>query len=97
MIKNVLLVDDDQEMLLALKEGFTKYQDSFSVLLASDGQVAVAAGLRVKWRLKKRGFAPGVAVIVLGARADMRGKRFSINEDLLVTFAPPGVCTVEER
>jgi CheY-like chemotaxis protein len=41
MIKNVLLVDDDQEMLLALKEGFTKYQDSFSVLLASDGQVAV--------------------------------------------------------
>ena len=40
MIKNVLLVDDDQEMLLALKEGFTKYQDSFSVLLASDGQVA---------------------------------------------------------
>ena len=41
MVKNVLLVDDDQEMLLALKEGFAKYQDSFSVLLASDGQVAV--------------------------------------------------------
>ena len=40
MVKNVLLVDDDQEMLLALKEGFTKYQDSFSVLLASDGQLA---------------------------------------------------------
>jgi len=41
MIKNVLLVDDDQEMLLALKEGFQKYQDSFSILLASDGLKAV--------------------------------------------------------
>ena len=33
MIKNVLLVDDDYEMLLALKEGFTKYQDSFTAQL----------------------------------------------------------------
>jgi CheY-like chemotaxis protein len=41
MIKNVLLVDDDYEMLLALKEGFGKYQDSFAVLLASDGLEAV--------------------------------------------------------
>lgn len=41
MIKNVLLVDDDHEMLLALKEGFTKYRDSFSVQLASDGLKAV--------------------------------------------------------
>jgi len=41
MIKNVLLVDDDHEMLLALKEGFTKYLDSFSVQLASDGLQAV--------------------------------------------------------
>lgn len=37
MIKNVLLVDDDQEMLQALKEGLAKYQDSFAVLLAADG------------------------------------------------------------
>jgi CheY-like chemotaxis protein len=41
MIKNVLLVDDDREMLLALKEGFIKYQDSFSVLLAADGLEAI--------------------------------------------------------
>jgi CheY-like chemotaxis protein len=37
MIKNVLLVDDDREMLLALQEGFARYSDSFSVLLAGDG------------------------------------------------------------
>jgi CheY-like chemotaxis protein len=41
MIKNVLLVDDDREMLLALREGFMKYRDSFSVQLASDGIEAV--------------------------------------------------------
>ena len=41
MIKNVLLVDDDHEMLLALKEGFTKYQDSFTAQLATDGLKAV--------------------------------------------------------
>ena len=37
MIKNVLIVDDDKEMLLALKEGFKRYQESFAVLLAEDG------------------------------------------------------------
>ena len=41
MIKKVLLVDDDHEMLLALREGVQKYRDSFSVLLASDGIEAV--------------------------------------------------------
>ena len=41
MIKNVLLVDDDQEMLVALKQGFRKYQDSFVAQLASDGLKAV--------------------------------------------------------
>jgi CheY-like chemotaxis protein len=41
MIKNVLLVDDDHEMLLALKEGFRKYQDSFAIQLASDGLKAL--------------------------------------------------------
>ena len=41
MIKTVLFVDDDQEMLLALKAGFSKYRDSFAVQLASDGLQAV--------------------------------------------------------
>ena len=41
MIKNVLLVDDDTEMLHALKEGFKRYQESFAVLLAEDGLKAV--------------------------------------------------------
>ena len=41
MIKNVLLVDDDTEMLHALKEGFKKYQESFAVLLAEDGLEAL--------------------------------------------------------
>ncbi len=41
MIKNVLLVDDDHEMLIALKEGFQKYKDSFSILLAADGLKAL--------------------------------------------------------
>ena len=41
MIKNVLLVDDDHEMLVALKEGFQRYKDSFAILLAADGLKAV--------------------------------------------------------
>jgi len=41
MIKNVLLVDDDTEMLYALKEGFKKYQESFAILLAEDGLQAL--------------------------------------------------------
>ena len=41
MVKNVLIVDDDQEMLLALKSGFSKYQDTFSVITAEDGIAAV--------------------------------------------------------
>ena len=41
MIKNVLLVDDDTEMLHALKTGFKKYLESFSVLLAEDGLQAL--------------------------------------------------------
>jgi CheY-like chemotaxis protein len=40
MKKKVLIVDDDQEMLLSLKEGFEKYNATFSVLLAEDGLVA---------------------------------------------------------
>ena len=38
---NVLLVDDDTEMLHALKEGFKKYQESFAILLAEDGLQAL--------------------------------------------------------
>jgi len=41
MIKSVLLVDDDTEMLHALKEGFKKYQESFAILLAEDGLQAL--------------------------------------------------------
>jgi CheY-like chemotaxis protein len=41
MVKNVLLVDDDTEMIHALKEGFKKYQESFEVLLAEDGLMAL--------------------------------------------------------
>jgi CheY-like chemotaxis protein len=41
MIKNVLLVDDDTEMIHALKEGFKRYQESFEVLLAEDGLMAL--------------------------------------------------------
>ena len=41
MIKNVLLVDDDTEMIHALKEGFKRYQESFEVLLAGDGLMAL--------------------------------------------------------
>jgi CheY-like chemotaxis protein len=41
MPSNVLIVDDDQELLLVLKEGLNKYADQFSVVLAGDGHVAV--------------------------------------------------------
>jgi CheY-like chemotaxis protein len=41
MIKKVLIVDDDHEMLLSLQEGLGKYDDTFSVLTAEDGLKAV--------------------------------------------------------
>jgi CheY-like chemotaxis protein len=41
MIKKVLIVDDDQEMLLSLKEGLEKYDETFSVLMAGDGLIAL--------------------------------------------------------
>ena len=41
MIRKVLIVDDDQEMLLSLKEGFDKYNGTFSVVMAGDGLIAV--------------------------------------------------------
>ena len=42
MIKNVLIVDDDREMLIALQNGFQKYEDTFSVITAENGEEAVA-------------------------------------------------------
>ena len=41
MIKNVLIVDDDQEMLVALENGFKKYSDTFLVVTAEDGRKAI--------------------------------------------------------
>ncbi len=41
MIRSVLFVDDDREMLQALKEGLEKYRETFSVVLAEDGTDAV--------------------------------------------------------
>ena len=41
MIKKVLIVDDDQEMLLSVKEGLEKYDETFSVIIAGDGEVAL--------------------------------------------------------
>jgi CheY-like chemotaxis protein len=37
MVRKVLFVDDDLEMLQALKEGLEKYRETFSVILAKDG------------------------------------------------------------
>ena len=41
MVKNVLIVDDDQEMLTSLENGLLKYKESFAVLKAEDGLEAV--------------------------------------------------------
>ena len=41
MIRAVLLVDDDREMLLALREGLGRYAESMRVLLAGDGLEAL--------------------------------------------------------
>lgn len=41
MIRNVLIVDDDRDLLLMSKEGLAPYDPIFSVLTAGDGQLAV--------------------------------------------------------
>jgi DNA-binding response OmpR family regulator len=41
MIKKILIVDDNQEMLFTLKDGLEKYSQDFSVVIASDGLDAV--------------------------------------------------------
>ena len=40
MIKRVLIVDDDMEMLVSLKEGLSRYEETFSVVTALDGLMA---------------------------------------------------------
>jgi CheY-like chemotaxis protein len=40
MTKRVLIVDDDVEMLVSLKEGLSRYEETFSVLTALDGSMA---------------------------------------------------------
>jgi CheY-like chemotaxis protein len=41
MIRTVLIVDDDREMLLSLKEGLERCFESFRVLTAEDGMIAM--------------------------------------------------------
>jgi CheY-like chemotaxis protein len=41
--KNVLIVDDEKEMLLVLRKALEPYRDVFSVLIAADGEEALAA------------------------------------------------------
>jgi DNA-binding response OmpR family regulator len=41
MVRNVLLVDDDVEMLRLLQEGFSRHADAFGVLTAADGADAL--------------------------------------------------------
>lgn len=41
MKRNILVVDDDQEMLLSLKDGLERPQEGLSVLMAGDGLVAM--------------------------------------------------------
>jgi CheY-like chemotaxis protein len=41
MIKKVLVVDDNEEMLFTLQEGLEKYREAFSVVTATDGLAAM--------------------------------------------------------
>jgi len=41
VVKKVLIVDDDQEMLLSLEDGLSKYDETFSIATAEDGLGAV--------------------------------------------------------
>jgi len=43
MIKKVLIVDDDGEMVNALQEGFARYEDTFEVVTAENGESAIDA------------------------------------------------------
>lgn len=57
MIKTVLLVDDDREMLLALNGGFSNYTELFTIQLAADGLEAVE-------KLKQR----AISLVVTGLK-----------------------------
>jgi CheY-like chemotaxis protein len=50
MKSKILIVDDNQEMLLSLKEGLEKYKEIFTVSIAGDGIVAME-------KLKKESFS----------------------------------------
>jgi len=41
VVKKVLIVDDDEEMLLSLEDGLSKYDETFSIATAEDGLGAV--------------------------------------------------------
>jgi len=41
VVKKVLIVDDNQEMLVSLEEGLSKYDETFSIITAEDGLGAV--------------------------------------------------------
>jgi DNA-binding response OmpR family regulator len=41
VVKKVLIVDDDQDMLLSLEEGLSEYDETFSIITAEDGLGAV--------------------------------------------------------
>ena len=45
---------------------------------------------------ERLGPAPGVAVVVLGARAEVGGEGLTVDRDLLVALAPPGRGAVED-
>lgn len=41
MVKNVLIVDDDTEMLATLQSGFARYRETFAVVVAENGAEAI--------------------------------------------------------
>ena len=61
------------------------------------GHRLVDPRLAAERRLVDRLRRVGVAVVVLGAGADVRRKRFAVHPDLLVALAVPGGDGIEER
>ena len=48
MIKRVLIVDDDVEMLVSLKDGLSRFEETFSVVTALDGLMATQELKRIE-------------------------------------------------
>lgn len=71
MIKRVLIVDDDQGMLLTLKEGLESQIEGFCVLIAGDGLSAIE-------KLKKN----PISLVV----TDLRMPRTGMNGYMLLTY-----------